>query len=91
MRVSGSLDVVDIGAQLFGISSSENGIDDLQFGMVFVLSCMIGMITPPVGILFFMTAYRQHPTGEDIPGDITLCVRSRVPRHPVGSVPTVGS
>lgn len=32
------------------------GIDDLQFGLVFTMSCMIGMITPPVGILLFMTA-----------------------------------
>ncbi|KMK64943.1 TRAP transporter large permease [Puniceibacterium sp. IMCC21224] len=34
----------------------QYGIDDFQFGLVFVLSCMVGMITPPVGILLYMTA-----------------------------------
>ncbi len=32
------------------------GIDDLQFGMVFILSSMIGLVTPPVGIILFMTS-----------------------------------
>jgi TRAP-type transport system large permease protein len=32
------------------------GIDDLQFGLVFILSSMIGLVTPPVGIILFMTA-----------------------------------
>jgi tripartite ATP-independent transporter DctM subunit len=38
------------------------GIDDLQFALVFILSCMIGMVTPPTGILLFMTAgFAQVP------------------------------
>jgi tripartite ATP-independent transporter DctM subunit len=32
------------------------GIDDLQFGLVFILSSMIGLVTPPVGIILFMTS-----------------------------------
>jgi tripartite ATP-independent transporter DctM subunit len=32
------------------------GIDDLQFGVVFVLCTMIGLITPPVGIILAITA-----------------------------------
>ncbi|MEZ5934567.1 MAG: TRAP transporter large permease [Alphaproteobacteria bacterium] len=32
------------------------GIDDLQFALVFILSAMIGLVTPPVGIVLFMTS-----------------------------------
>ena len=32
------------------------GINDLQFGLVFVVTCMIGLVTPPVGIILFMTS-----------------------------------
>ena len=32
------------------------GIDPLHFGLVFVLNLMIGTITPPVGIVLFVTA-----------------------------------
>lgn len=32
------------------------GISPLQFGLVFVLSTMIGLITPPVGVVLFMTS-----------------------------------
>ena len=32
------------------------GIDPLQFGVIFVLNLMIGTITPPVGIVLFVTA-----------------------------------
>lgn len=32
------------------------GIDPLQFGLVFVLNLMIGTITPPVGVVLFVTA-----------------------------------
>jgi tripartite ATP-independent transporter DctM subunit len=32
------------------------GIPDLQFGVVFVICCMVGLITPPVGIILFMTS-----------------------------------
>jgi tripartite ATP-independent transporter DctM subunit len=32
------------------------GIDPIQFGLIFVLNLMIGTITPPVGIVLFVTA-----------------------------------
>jgi tripartite ATP-independent transporter DctM subunit len=32
------------------------GIDPLQFGLVFVLNLMIGTITPPVGVVLYVTA-----------------------------------
>src|SRR5690606_6442513 len=34
----------------------QYGVPDIQFGVVFVMSCMIGMVTPPTGILLFMTS-----------------------------------
>ncbi len=34
--------------------ASEFGIPDFQFGIVFVLTCMLGLITPPVGVILFM-------------------------------------
>ncbi len=33
-----------------------NGIDPTQFGVLFVLNLMIGTITPPVGVVLFVTA-----------------------------------
>ncbi|WP_119306295.1 TRAP transporter large permease [Cohaesibacter haloalkalitolerans] len=33
-----------------------NGIDPTQFGVLFVLNLMIGTITPPVGVVLFLTA-----------------------------------
>jgi tripartite ATP-independent transporter DctM subunit len=32
------------------------GLNELQFGVVFVVCCMIGLITPPVGVILFMTS-----------------------------------
>ncbi len=32
------------------------GIDPVQFGLIFVLNLMIGTITPPVGVVLFVTA-----------------------------------
>lgn len=32
------------------------GVDSLHFGLVFVMTVMIGMITPPVGIVLFITS-----------------------------------
>jgi C4-dicarboxylate transporter DctM subunit len=34
---------------------AQAGIDPIHFGLVFVLSTMIGLITPPVGITMFIT------------------------------------
>ncbi|TMH23641.1 MAG: TRAP transporter large permease subunit [Betaproteobacteria bacterium] len=31
-------------------------MNDLQFGLVFVVTCLIGLVTPPVGIILFMTS-----------------------------------
>jgi TRAP-type C4-dicarboxylate transport system permease large subunit len=32
------------------------GIDPIHFGLVFVLNLMIGTITPPVGVVLFVTS-----------------------------------
>jgi TRAP-type C4-dicarboxylate transport system permease large subunit len=32
------------------------GIDPVQFGLIFVLNLMIGTITPPVGVVLFVTS-----------------------------------
>lgn len=34
--------------------AAKFGVPDLQFGIVFVLTCMLGLITPPVGVILFM-------------------------------------
>jgi tripartite ATP-independent transporter DctM subunit len=34
----------------------QYGIPDAQFGLVFVVTCLIGLVTPPVGIILFMTS-----------------------------------
>jgi tripartite ATP-independent transporter DctM subunit len=34
----------------------QYGIPDLQFGLVFLMTVLVGMITPPVGIVLFLTA-----------------------------------
>jgi tripartite ATP-independent transporter DctM subunit len=36
---------------------ADMGIDPIHFGIVFVLSTMIGLITPPVGISMFITCH----------------------------------
>lgn len=35
--------------------AAQYGIHELQFGLVFVFTCMVGLITPPVGVVLFMT------------------------------------
>jgi TRAP-type C4-dicarboxylate transport system permease large subunit len=37
-------------------AAAELGIDPIQFGVIFVLNLMIGTITPPVGIVLFVTS-----------------------------------
>jgi TRAP-type C4-dicarboxylate transport system permease large subunit len=32
------------------------GVSDVQFGLVFVVTCLIGLVTPPVGIILFLTS-----------------------------------
>jgi tripartite ATP-independent transporter DctM subunit len=64
--------IMDVTAMMIALApllvpiARQYGIPDLQFGVVFVLSCMIGMITPPVGILLFMTASLAEISLEDV-------------------------
>lgn len=37
-------------------AAADLGIDPIQFGLIFVLNLMIGTITPPVGVVLFITA-----------------------------------
>jgi tripartite ATP-independent transporter DctM subunit len=37
-------------------AAAQFGIDPVQFGLVFVLNLMIGTITPPVGVVLFITS-----------------------------------
>jgi tripartite ATP-independent transporter DctM subunit len=37
-------------------AAAQFGIDPVQFGLIFVLNLMIGTITPPVGVVLFVTA-----------------------------------
>jgi tripartite ATP-independent transporter DctM subunit len=43
-------------APLLAPIAKQYGIDELQFGLVFVVTCLIGLVTPPVGIILFMTS-----------------------------------
>ncbi|MBL4918535.1 TRAP transporter large permease [Szabonella alba] len=52
---------------LFIPSCRELGIDLVHFGVVAVVNCMIGLITPPYGILLFViSAVSRIPLGEII-------------------------
>ena len=47
--------------------SQELGIDFVHFGVVAVVNCMIGLITPPYGVLLFViNAVSRIPLGEII-------------------------
>ena len=37
-------------------AAAQFGIDPVHFGLVFVLNLMIGTITPPVGVVLFVTS-----------------------------------
>lgn len=43
-------------APLLAPIAKQYGIGDIQFGIVFVVTCLIGLVTPPVGIILFMTS-----------------------------------
>ena len=43
-------------APLLAPIARQYGIDDIQFGLVFVIACLVGLVTPPVGIVLFMTS-----------------------------------
>ena len=52
---------------LFLPTCRELGIDLVHFGVVAVVNCMIGLITPPYGILLFViNAVTRIPLGEII-------------------------
>ena len=52
---------------LFLPSCRELGIDFVHFGVVSVVNCMIGLITPPYGVLLFViNAVSRIPLGEII-------------------------
>jgi TRAP-type C4-dicarboxylate transport system permease large subunit len=37
-------------------AAAQFGIDPVHFGLIFVLNLMIGTVTPPVGVVLFVTA-----------------------------------
>jgi TRAP-type transport system large permease protein len=43
-------------APLLAPVAEQYDIPPLQFGLVFVITCMIGLVTPPVGIILFMAS-----------------------------------
>jgi tripartite ATP-independent transporter DctM subunit len=43
-------------APLLAPIARQYGINELQFGLVFVVTCLIGLVTPPVGVILFMTS-----------------------------------
>jgi TRAP-type transport system large permease protein len=43
-------------APLLAPIAKQYGISDIHFGLVFVVTCLIGLVTPPVGIILFMTS-----------------------------------
>ena len=43
-------------APLLAPIARQYGISDVHFGLVFVVTCLIGLVTPPVGIILFMTS-----------------------------------
>ena len=60
------------------------GIDPIQFGIIVVLNCGIGLLTPPVGaVLFIGSAVAKRPMEK-----VEMCIRDR-PRScwPIRSVP----
>ncbi|MEJ8571539.1 TRAP transporter large permease [Microbaculum marinum] len=43
-------------APLLAPVAQQYAIPDIQFGLLFVITCLIGLVTPPVGIVLFMTS-----------------------------------
>lgn len=42
-------------APLMAPVAAKLGIPDIQFGLVFCMTVLVGMITPPVGLILFLT------------------------------------
>jgi tripartite ATP-independent transporter DctM subunit len=51
-------------APLLAPIAKQYGISEVQFGLVFVVTCLIGLVTPPVGIILFMTSSIANVTLE---------------------------
>lgn len=43
-------------APLLAPIARQYGISEIHFGLVFVVTCLVGLVTPPVGIILFMTS-----------------------------------
>jgi TRAP-type C4-dicarboxylate transport system permease large subunit len=43
-------------APLLAPIAARYGIDGIQFGVVFVMCCLIGLIMPPIALILFMTS-----------------------------------
>ena len=50
--------------------AAKYGISDLQFGIVFVLTCMLGLITPPVGVILFMVCTIAELTLQELSREV---------------------
>ena len=62
---------------LFIPTCRELGIDLVHFGVLIVVNSMIGLITPPYGILLFViNAVTGHPAERDHPRGLGLPRRS---------------
>jgi len=53
-------------APLLAPIAKQYGVPDVQFGLVFVVTCLIGLVTPPVGVILFMTSTIANITLERI-------------------------
>lgn len=53
-------------APLLAPIAKQYGVPDIQFGLVFVITCLIGLVTPPVGVILFMTSSIANITLEKI-------------------------
>ena len=80
---------------LFLPTCRELGIDLVHFGVVAVVNCMIGLITPPYGILLFVikrrygdSACRNHPRDLALPGRAASGAGGSDPVAGAGSVAT---
>ena len=73
---------------LFLPSCRELGIDFVHFGVVAVVNCMIGLITPPYGVLLFViNAVSRIPLGEIIKEVIPFLFVLIIALFMMGSIP----
>lgn len=43
-------------APLLAPIAAQYGVPDVQFGIIFVIACMVGIVHPPAGVILFMTS-----------------------------------